>query len=80
MPRAVSDTVETGGQESPSRHNALRTPAPRPTAASMSKHYRQGKAAHPNESESDICQAVVGSRYQVPGFVSVPGFSISARL
>ncbi len=35
MPRAVSDTAETGVWESASRHNALRTPAPRPTAASM---------------------------------------------
>lgn len=34
----------------------------------MSIHYRQGKAAYPNEPESEICRAVVGSRFQVPGF------------
>ena len=37
------DTAETGGRESPSRHNALRTSAPRPTAASMNTLCTDGR-------------------------------------
>ena len=44
MPRAVSYTAETGVRESLSRNNALRTPAPRPTAASMNTPHTDGRA------------------------------------
>ena len=33
--------------------------------SAMSKHYREGKATHPDVDEGQICQSVVGSRYQV---------------
>jgi hypothetical protein len=44
MPREVSDTVETGVWESASRDNTLRTPAPRPAAASMSTPCTDGRS------------------------------------
>jgi len=60
MPRTAPDTAETGVREGPFRHNALRTPAPRPIAASMNTPRTDGRGRTPSDRLIILSTSEVG--------------------